>query len=94
MSEVGAKLLAWTKEFDLMVSIDGKHYIDPRSRCYVRENHLKSLLRRDVNAPLSVIEKFILGMKQVTVMMSQDPKWRHLIEEIQPSGEYLGSYEP
>ena len=89
MTEGGKQLIAWVKDFELMISIDGMYYLDPRSRCFIRENHLKSLLRRDVNVLPSTIDSFIRGMKEATVLMAKDDKWRHLIEEVRPTGEYL-----
>lgn len=90
MTPEGVLLLDWMKKFNLLISIDGRFYIDPSSRCFIRDNQLKSLLRRDVNASMSVIESFVSGMKNATKMMINDgTKWHYLIQEINPTGEYM-----
>jgi hypothetical protein len=88
------RVIEWLKDFDLMISADGKYYIDPRSRCYIRDNHLKTLLKKDVHSPSKVIDRLVDDMRRVTAMMGKDRRWMHLAVDLEPSGEYLGSYEP
>jgi hypothetical protein len=86
-------IVNWLKEFDLMISSDGKYYIDPRSRCYIKDNHLKTLLRKDLPSSPKVIDKLVNDMRRVTAMMGKDRRWMHLMVDIEPSGEWLGGHQ-
>ncbi len=67
LKEQAVRVLNWMKDFELLVTVDGNHFIDPGVRSgvkkIIKDNHLKCMLRKDVEASTKAIESVIAVVK-------------------------------
>lgn len=86
LTEQAKSILYWMKDFDLMITADGQNFIGPEidgTRNFIRENHLRCMIRRDVEATKTGIESFIIVIKEGVKQLAKKPEMNEYVEEVE-----------